>query len=219
MRARLISRAQGRAEPVGQLDEIAVGDEGVAQSLLLLFRERQQSRLANGAGLDSAGDGEVGAQRRHSVYGLREGGDRSQALESGHVGHALRVGRRDAHHKGEKPDSASQSGHNAPPAQLTDCRPILRVIETIHEPAGTGSPGAGLLARSVGAALFAAEGLKSTSCRPSRRRRVDRAFSRQPARSRSASRFARRRSASACGDGCGRPSCRFRRATTASSWS
>ena len=49
MRARLVGGAQGRAEPVCQLDEIAVGDEGVAQSLLLLFRERQQSRLANSA--------------------------------------------------------------------------------------------------------------------------------------------------------------------------
>ncbi len=116
MRARLISRAQGRAKTVRQLHEIAVGDEGVAQSLLLLFRERQQRGLANGAGLDAAGDGEVRAQSRHSVCGVGEGGDGSQALESGHVGHALRVGRGGAHHKGQKADSASQSGHGAPPA-------------------------------------------------------------------------------------------------------
>ena len=47
MRARLISRAQGRAQTVRQLGEIAVGDEGVAQSLLLLFGERQEGGLAD----------------------------------------------------------------------------------------------------------------------------------------------------------------------------
>ena len=40
MRARLIGGPQGRAEAVRQLGQIAVGDESVAQRLLLLFAER-----------------------------------------------------------------------------------------------------------------------------------------------------------------------------------
>jgi hypothetical protein len=62
VRARLIGRAHGRAEAVRQLGEIAVGDEGVAQRLLLLFRERQQGGLPDDSRLDSAGHGEVGGQ-------------------------------------------------------------------------------------------------------------------------------------------------------------
>ena len=130
MRARLVSRAQGRAEPVGQLDEIAVGDEGVAQSLLLLLREWQQRRLANSAGLDSASDSEVRAQRRHALWGFREGGDWSQAFEGGHVGHALRVGRSHAHHQGEKSDAASQFGHSVSPNSLPLVALFLQAFKT-----------------------------------------------------------------------------------------
>ena len=43
--ARLIGRRQSRPETVGQLGQIAIGDEGVAQGLLLLFVEGQQGRL------------------------------------------------------------------------------------------------------------------------------------------------------------------------------
>src|SRR6185437_4656083 len=109
MRARLVGRAQGRAETVRELREIAVGDERVAQSLLLLFGERQQRRLANDAGLDSAGDGEVGGQSRPAVWRAGKSGDWSQALEDRHVGQALRIGPGDAHHQGEKAQSASKS--------------------------------------------------------------------------------------------------------------
>ena len=52
MRARLVGGVQSRAQTVRQLGKVAVGDEGVAQSLLLLFGEGQEGRLANRAGLD-----------------------------------------------------------------------------------------------------------------------------------------------------------------------
>ena len=107
MRTRLIGRAQGRAKAVRQLGEIAVGDEGVAQRLLLLFRERQQGGLPNGARLDPAGDGEVGGQSGVAGRAVRKGGDRRQALENRQILRGLRVGPGGAHHQGEKADSPS----------------------------------------------------------------------------------------------------------------
>ena len=97
MRARLIGRPERRAQAVRQLGQIAVGDKGVAKRLLLLFGERQQGGLPYDSSLDSAGDGVVGGQRGPAVRAARQGGDRGQASESGHVGRALRVGRDDAH--------------------------------------------------------------------------------------------------------------------------
>ena len=141
MRARLIGRAQGRPEPVGELDEIAVGDKGVAQSLLLLLGKRQQCGLANRARLNSAGDCEVGGERSLAIHAVGKGGDRRQALKHRHVGHALRVGPCASHHQGEKADPASQSAHSAPPP-LASCGPILlRHRDSVHEPEENGQSG------------------------------------------------------------------------------
>ena len=128
MRARLIGRAQGRAETIRKLSEIAVGDEGVAQSLLLLFGERQQSRLANGARLDPAGDGEVGGERRPAVRRAGKRGDRSKPLKDGHVGCGLRVGPGAAQHQSEKADPEYSCLHGAAPSGL-DC---LAFVERFH---------------------------------------------------------------------------------------
>ena len=67
--ARQIGRAERRAEPVGEIGEIAVGDEGVLERLLLLIGKGQKRRLPDGAGLDAAGDGEVRGQRRFARVG------------------------------------------------------------------------------------------------------------------------------------------------------
>ena len=64
MGARDIGGAERRAEPVGEFGEIAAGDEDVPQRLLLLLGQRQQARPSQRAGLDAAGDGEVGGERR-----------------------------------------------------------------------------------------------------------------------------------------------------------
>ncbi len=102
MRARLIGGAQGRAQTVRQLGEIAVGDEGVAQSLLLLFGEGHEGRLANRARLDSPGDGEVRGERSLAIRGVGKSGDWSEAFEGGHVGRGLRVKPCAAHHQDDK---------------------------------------------------------------------------------------------------------------------
>jgi hypothetical protein len=92
MRARLIGGRKRGAEAVAQLGQIAVRDEGVAQSLLLLFGERHEGRLPYNAGLDSAGHGEVGGERGPASRAAHQGGDRGQVLEGGEIGGALRVG-------------------------------------------------------------------------------------------------------------------------------
>ena len=91
MRARQISRPQCRAEAVRQLGEIAVGDERIAQRLLLL-RERKQSGLPNDSRLNPAGDGVVGRQGGFAGHGVRKGRDWSQTPQDSHIGCGLRVG-------------------------------------------------------------------------------------------------------------------------------
>ena len=62
--ARAPDRRRARSRrTVSQLGEIAVGDEGVAQSLLLLFGEGHEGRGADRARLDSPGDCEVRGER------------------------------------------------------------------------------------------------------------------------------------------------------------
>ena len=118
MRARLIGRPQGRAEAVRQLGQIAVGDEGVAQRLLLLFGERQQGGLPDDARLDPAGDGVVRGQGRLAGRAAQKGGDRREAAQDGHVGRRLRVDRGGAQHEGHKADPAPYSFHAAAPSRF-----------------------------------------------------------------------------------------------------
>src|SRR5262249_38918877 len=82
-----IRGTESGTETVGELSEIVVGDVDIAQRLLLLFRERKQGRLADVAGLNSAGYGEVRAESRLSriVVRFREGCYWSEAFQHGHV--------------------------------------------------------------------------------------------------------------------------------------
>ena len=81
MGARDIGAAERRAEPVGEIGEIAAGDEDVFQRLLLLVGEGQQARPPQSAGLDAAGDGEIGGERRLAGGRVGQGRERRQALE------------------------------------------------------------------------------------------------------------------------------------------
>ena len=69
--AREVGGAQGGAESVGEIGEIARGDEGVPQRLLLLFREGQQGGLGDDSRLDPPGDSVVRtrAARPATVFG------------------------------------------------------------------------------------------------------------------------------------------------------
>ena len=79
--------------PSASCGEVAVGDEGVAQRLLLLLGEGQQGRLADGAGLDAARHGVVAAERGPAGGGLRQHRDRGETLQHRDVGRRLGRGR------------------------------------------------------------------------------------------------------------------------------
>ena len=89
---RLIDLAEFRSEPVGELRRIAVGDETVLQGELLLVLERQQEGLLDLAGLDAAGDGKIGRERRLAFRRLEKDRDRRQAVERLHVRRGLGMG-------------------------------------------------------------------------------------------------------------------------------
>ena len=173
MRARLIGRAQGRAEPSVSWARLP--------SVMNASRKACCCCSANGSRVGwrmapvwiPPVTVKLEASAARPSVRFEKRGDRRQALEGGHVGHALRVGPGDAHHQGEKARSRIPSLFMAPllRARLSRlCRAILLRHQeaSVHAPAGTGSRGR----EEAGASDLAAPGRTSRTRGSVRRHRV-----------------------------------------------